>query len=169
MVATSCHALILILMLTSWAQKNWCFWTVVLKKTLVSPLDRRSNQLIQKEISPEYSLEGLMLKLKLQYFGNLMERTDYWKRPLCCGRLKPGGEGVMEDEVVGCYHRLDGHEFEQAPGVVDGQGSLVCCSPELQRVTHDWATELKWMELNFSLYWWTTFTLALLSVSNNYI
>ena len=56
----------------SWAQKNWCFWTMVLK-TLESPLDcRRSKQSILKEISPEYSLEGLMLKLKLQYFGHLM-------------------------------------------------------------------------------------------------
>ena len=57
-----------------WASKNWCFWTVVLEKTLESPLDwsRRSNQSILKEISPEYSLEGLMLKLKRQYFGHLM-------------------------------------------------------------------------------------------------
>ena len=58
--------------------KNWCFWTVVLEKTLESPLDskERSNQSILKEINPEYSLEGLMLKLKLQYFGHLMWRTD---------------------------------------------------------------------------------------------
>ena len=57
----------------SWAPKNWCFWTVVLVNTLESPLDsRRSNQSILKEISPEYSLEGLVLKLKLQYFGHLM-------------------------------------------------------------------------------------------------
>ena len=57
----------------SWALKNWCFWTVVLEKTLESPLDcKRSNQSILKEISPEYSLERLMLKLKLQYFGHLV-------------------------------------------------------------------------------------------------
>ena len=57
----------------SWAPKNWCFWTVVLEKTLESTLDsRRSNKSILKEISPEYSLEGLMVKLKLQYFGHLM-------------------------------------------------------------------------------------------------
>ena len=53
----------------------------------------RSNQPIQKEISPEYSLEGLMLKLKLQYFGHLMQRTDYRRRPWCWERLKAGGEG----------------------------------------------------------------------------
>ena len=65
----------------SWVLKNWCFWTVVLEKTLESPLDSKEiHQLIPKEISPEYSLEGLMLKLKLQYFGHLMQRTDSFKK-----------------------------------------------------------------------------------------
>ena len=67
----------------SWAQKNWCFWTVVLDKTLESPLDcKETNQSIIKEISPEYSLEGLMLKLKRQYFGCLMWRTDTFNKTL---------------------------------------------------------------------------------------
>ena len=81
--------------------KNWCFWTVVLEKTLESPLReikeikvaRRSNQSILKEISPEYSLEGLMLKLKLQYFGHLMQRTNLLAKTLMLERLKTGGEG----------------------------------------------------------------------------
>ena len=61
----------------SWALKNWCFWTVVIEKTLESPwTSRRSNQSILKEISPEYPLERLMLKVKLQYFGHLMRRSD---------------------------------------------------------------------------------------------
>ena len=65
----------------SWALKNWCFWTVMLGKTLESPMDwRRFSQSILKEISPEYSLEGLMLKLKLQYFGHLMQRTDSFEK-----------------------------------------------------------------------------------------
>ena len=77
----------------SWVQKNWCFWTVVLEKTLESPWTaRRSNQSILKEISPGCSLEGLMLKLKLHYFGHLMWRTDL-KKPWCWKRLKAGGEG----------------------------------------------------------------------------
>ena len=77
-----------------WAPKNWCFWTVVLEKTLESPLTaRRFNQSILKEIGPEYSLEGLMLKLKLQYFGHLMKGLTRWKRPCCWERLKAGGEG----------------------------------------------------------------------------
>ena len=65
----------------SWVPKNWCFWTVVLEKTLESPLDSNEIQKsIIKEISPEYSLEGLMLKLKLQYFGHLMLRTDSFEK-----------------------------------------------------------------------------------------
>ena len=76
-----------------WEPKNWCFWTVVLEKTLRVPWTaKRSNQSILKEISPAYSLEGLMLKLKLQYFGHPWELTD-WKRPWSWERLKAGWEG----------------------------------------------------------------------------
>ena len=72
----------------SWAPKNWCFWTVVLKKTLESPWTARSNQSILKEISPGCSLEGLMLKLKLQYFGPLMRRADSCEKTLMPGKIK---------------------------------------------------------------------------------
>ena len=73
----------------SWAPKNWCFWTVVLEKAFESPWTaRRSNQSILKEISPEYSLEGLMLKLKLQYFGHLMWRTDSFEMILMLGKIE---------------------------------------------------------------------------------
>jgi len=72
----------------SWAPKNWCFWTVVLEKTLESPWTaRRSNQCILKEISPGCSLEGLMLKLKLQYFGHLMRRVDLLEKTLMLGGI----------------------------------------------------------------------------------
>jgi hypothetical protein len=67
----------------SWALMNWCFWTVVLEKTI-----RRSNQSILKEISPGCSLEGLMLKLKLQYFGHLMQRTDSLEKTLMLGKIE---------------------------------------------------------------------------------
>ena len=74
----------------SWGPKNWCFWTVVLEKTLKSPLDcKEINQSILKEISCEYSLEGLMLKL--QYFGHLMRRTDSFEKNLIWESLKVGG------------------------------------------------------------------------------
>ena len=89
---------------------------------------RRSKQSILKETNPEYSSEGLMLKLKLQYFGRLMRRTDSLEKTLILP--KGGGEGEdAEDEMVGWRHRLNGHEFEQALGDGDGQGSLACCSP----------------------------------------
>ena len=73
----------------SWAPKNWCFWTVVLEKTL-APWTARSNQSILKEFSPEYSLEGLMLKLKLQYFGHLIRRTDSMENTLMLGKIEGG-------------------------------------------------------------------------------
>ena len=73
----------------SWVPNNWCFWTVVLEKTLKSPLDaRRSNQSILKEISPRCSLEGLMLKLKLQYFGHLIRRADSFEKTLMLGKIE---------------------------------------------------------------------------------
>ena len=75
----------------SWVPKNWCFWTMVLEKTLESPLDCKEIQPVHpKEISLEYSLEGLMLKQKLQYFGHLMWRTDSFEKTLMLG--KTGGQ-----------------------------------------------------------------------------
>ena len=92
---------------------------------------RRSNRSILKEINPEYSLERLVLKLKLQYFGHLMRKTDSLKKTLMLGMIDDGRRGRQrtEDEMDGGHHKLNGHEFEQAPGVGGGQGSLVCCSP----------------------------------------
>ena len=72
----------------SWVPKNWCFLTVVLEKTRVPWTTRRPNQSILKEISPEYSLEGLMLKLKLQYFGHLMRKTDSSEKTLMLGKIE---------------------------------------------------------------------------------
>ena len=73
---------------------------------------RRSNQSILKEISPEYSLGGLMLKLKLQYFGYLMWRTDSFEKTLMLGKIEGGGRRGWQDEMVGWHHQLNGHEFE---------------------------------------------------------
>ena len=81
-----------------WAPKNWCFWTVVLEKTLESPLDyKESNQSILKVINPEYSLEGLLMKLKLQYFGHLMQRANSLEKTLMLGKI----EGKEEEGVRG--------------------------------------------------------------------
>ena len=73
---------------------------------------RRSNHSILKEISPEYSLEGLMLKLKLQYFGHLMQRMDSFEKTLMLGKIEGEEMGTTEDKMVGWHHPLNGHEFE---------------------------------------------------------
>ena len=78
----------------------------------VSWTARRSNQSIQKEISPEYSLEGLMVKLKLQYFGHLMRITNSLEKNLMLGKIEGRGRRMTEDELIGWHHRINGHEFE---------------------------------------------------------
>ena len=89
---------------------------------------RRSNQSILKDISPECSLEGMMLKLKLQCFGHLMGRVDSLEKTLML-RVDWGREekGTTEDDMAGWHHQLDGCEFEWTLGVGDGQGGLTCC------------------------------------------
>ena len=87
--------------------------------------------MILKEINHEYSLEGLMLKLKLQYFGHLMQRANSLGKTLMLGKIESRrrrGEGETEDEMVGWHHGLNGHEFEQTLKDSEGQGSLACCS-----------------------------------------
>ena len=108
---------------------NINIWSGIILLLRVPWTARRSNQSILKEISPEYSLEGLMLKLKFQYFGHLMQRADSFEKTLMLEKIEGRRRGEeTEDEMVGWHHQLNGHEFEQAPGVSDGQGSLVCCN-----------------------------------------
>ena len=103
---------------------------MVLEKTLESPLDLKEIQPVNpKEINPGISLEGLMLKLKLQYFGHLMQRTDSLEKTLMLGKIEGRRRGATEDEMVGWHHQLNGYEFEQAMRDGEGQGSLMCCSP----------------------------------------
>ena len=89
----------------------------------------RSNQSILKEIGPEYSLEGLMLKLKLQYFGHLLQELIHWKRPWCWERLKAGGEGDDRERAGWMASPTQWTWVWASSGVGDGQGSLECCSP----------------------------------------
>ena len=113
----------------SWVPKNWCFWAVVLEKTLESLLDCKEIKPVNsKKIYPEYSVEGLLLKLKLQYFGHLMQRT-HMKRPWCWERLKAGGEGDNRgwDGWMASPSRWTWVWVGSGSG--DGRGSLVCCSP----------------------------------------
>ena len=101
----------------------WC-WRRVLRVPWTA---RRSNQSIVKEICTEYSLEGLMLKLKLQYFGHLMWRTDPLEKTDAGQDWRQQEKGMTEDEMVGWHHGLDGRESEWTLGVGDGQGGLACC------------------------------------------
>ena len=93
--------------------------------------ERRSNQSILKEIRHGCSLEGLILKLKLQFFGPLMQRADLLEKTLMLGKKdwRQEEKGTTEDEMVGWYHWLNGHEFGWTPGVGDGQGGLACWRP----------------------------------------
>ena len=91
---------------------------------------KRSSQSILEKISPEYSLEGLMLKLQLQYFGYLIVRIDSPEKTLMTGKIEGRRrKGMTEDAMVGWHHRLNGCEFEQTSGDSEGHGSLGCCSP----------------------------------------
>ena len=102
----------------------WC-WRRLLRVPWTA---RRSNHSILTEISPGCSLEGLMLKLKLQHFGHLMQRADSFEKTLMLGKI--GGrrrKGTTEDEMVGWHHRHNGHGCGWILGVGDGQGGLACC------------------------------------------
>ena len=102
----------------------WC-WRRLLRVPWTA---RRSNKSILKEISPGCSLEGLILKLKLQYFGYLMQRANSLEKTLMLGNIECRRRRGRQDEMVGWHHRLDGHEFGWTPGVGDGQECLAWCS-----------------------------------------
>ena len=127
-----------------WASKNWCFWILVLEKTLESPLDSKEIKPVNlKEINPEYSLEGLMLKLKLQYFDHLMQRTDKLEKTLILGkiegRMRRGRQRMRwldstTDSRDTSLSKLWDWWWTEKFGMLQFMGS--------QRVGHDWATEL---------------------------
>ena len=114
----------------SWAPKNWCFWTVVLEKTLESPLDCKEIKTVNCKGDQSWMFIGRIdaeaeapitwpLDVKTWLIGKGPDAGKDWTQE----------KGMTEDEMAGWHHQLDGHEFEQAPGVGDGQGSLVCCRP----------------------------------------
>ena len=103
-----------------------CCWRRLLRVLWTA---RRSNQSILKEINPEYSLEGLMLKQSSNTLATWWEEPTHWKRPDAGKDWRQEEEGMTEDEMIGWHHQLNGHEFEQAPGDGEGHGNLACCSP----------------------------------------
>ena len=132
----------------SWAQKNGYFWTVVLEKSLESPLDC-------KEIQPVHP-KGDQSWVFIGRTDTEAETPILWppheKRWLIGKDFDAGRDwgqeekGTTEDEMTGWHHWLDGHESEWTPGDGDGQGGLACCDSWGRRVGHDWATELNWLQ-----------------------
>ena len=132
----------------SWVLKNWCFWTVVLEKTLESPLDCKEIQPVHPKGNQSWIFIG---KTDAEAEAPILWPPDV--KNWVIGKVPDAGKdwrqeekGTTEDEMFGWHHRLDGHEFEQAPGDGDGQGSLACCSPwgHKESETTEW---LNWTEL----------------------
>ena len=132
-----------------WAPNNWCFWTVVLEKTLESPLDC-------KEIQPVHP-KGDQSWVFIGRTDAEAEIPILWPphvKSWLIGKDSDGGrdygqeeKGTTEDEMAGWHHRLDRHAFELTLGVGDGQGGLACCDSWGRRVGQDWATELNWIHI----------------------
>ena len=137
----------------------WC-WRRLLRVPWTA---RRSKQSILKETSPGCSLEGLMLRLKLQYFGHLMGRVDSLEKTLMLGGFG-GRRRRGQQRMAGWHHQLDGHEFEWTPGVGDGQGGLACCD-SWGRKESDMTEWLNWTEL-YELFTYMLFTSHCPSVGN---
>ena len=115
----------------SWVPKNWCFWTVVLEKTLQSPLDCKEIQPVNPKGNQSWVFIG---RTDAEAEGPILWPPDaknwlIWKDPDAGEGWKQEEKGTKEDKMVEWHHWLDGHELEQAPGVGDGLGSLECCSP----------------------------------------
>ena len=132
-----------------WPAQNWCFQIVVLEKALESPLDCKEI----KPVNPKTNQPWIFTGRTHTEAEALILRSPDAKSWLIAKDPDAGKDWrqekrMTEDEMVGWHHRLDGHEFEQASGVGDGQGSLACCGPcdPMERVTHDLATEQQ--------HWW---------------
>ena len=130
----------------SWAPKDWCFWTVMLEKTLESPLHCKEIQPVHPKGNQSWIFSG---RTDAEAETPILWSHDVknWfiaKDPDAGQDWRLEEKGTTMDKMVGWHHRLDGHEFEQAPRVGDGQGSLVCCSPWGGKVSEP--TELNWTD-----------------------
>ena len=131
----------------SWAPKNWCFGTVVLEKTLESPLDRKEIQPARPKGNQSWIFIG---RADAEAETPILWPPDaknwlIWKDLDARNDWRREEKGTTEDKMVGWHHQLNEHEFEKAPGVGDGQGSLACCSP-WDRKELEMTEQLNWTE-----------------------
>ena len=128
----------------SWALKNWCFWTVVLEKTLESPLDCKKIQSVHSKEDQSWVFIG-RTDAKAETPVLWPPHAKSWLIGKDSVAGKDWGQeekGMTEVEMAGWHHRLDGRESEWTPGVGDGQGGLACCNSWGCKVGHHWVTEL---------------------------
>ena len=137
-----------------WAPKNWCFWAVVEKKTLDSPLDCKEIQPVNPKGNQSWMFIGRTdAKAETPILWQPDVKSWFIREDPHAGKdWRQEEKGTTEDEMVGWHHRWDGHEFEQAPGDGEGQGSLACCSP-WGRKESDTTERLNWTELNLPAWW----------------
>ena len=134
----------------SWALKNWCFWPVLLEETPETPLDCKEIQVNPKGNQSWIFFGRTDGEAQTPILWPTDARRPIWKDPGAGEDLRWEEKGTTEDEMVGWHHWLNGHEFEKAPGVGDGQGSLACCSPWGHKES-DMTEQLNWTEINFKL------------------
>ena len=130
----------------SWALKNWCFWTVVLEKTLESPLDCKEIKPVNSKRNQSWIFTGRTdaeAEAPINILATWCKELIHGKRPWCWERLKAGGEGDNRGWIAGWHHWLNGQEFEQTLGDREWHGSLVCCSPcgRKESDTTEWLNE----------------------------
>ena len=136
----------------SWAPKNWCFKTVLMEKTLESPLDCKEIQPVHPKGNQSWIFIGRTdAEAEAPVLWPPDENWLIWKDPDDGKDWRQEEKGTTEDEMVGWHHQLKGCEFKQAPGVGDGQGSLVCCSPWgcKESNTTEWLNCDVWEDLLF--------------------
>ena len=126
------------------APKNWCFWTVVLEKTLESPMQCKEIQPVHPKGNQSWIFIGRTDAETPILWPPDAKNWLIGKDPAAGKDWSQKEKGTTEDEMIGWHHWLDGHEFEQHSGAGDGQRSLACCSPWGHKEL-DWATELNWM------------------------
>ena len=134
----------------SWAQKNWCFWTVVLEKTLERPLDCKEIQSVHPKADQSWVfIERTNVEAETPILWPLDGKSWLIWKDLDAGKdWRQEEKGMTEDEMVGWHHQLSGHEFGYAPGVGDGQGGLACFIP-WGRKELDTTERLDWTEMKF--------------------